>query len=142
MKTSIEILKTRLLEKGIRPSLQRIKVLEYLYQVMAHPSADEIFANVSPQIPSLSKATVYNTLRSFAQAGLIRVISVDGLENRFDLTTSNHGHFKCDRCGTIFNFGIDIDSFPVDDLARFKINEKNVYFNGLCPNCLSLQKKE
>jgi Fe2+ or Zn2+ uptake regulation protein len=142
MKTSIEFLKNKLLEKGIRPSLQRIKVLEYLYQVMAHPNVEEIFANVSPQIPSLSKATIYNTLRSFAQAGLIRVISVDGLENRFDLTTSNHGHFKCDRCGTIFNFGIDIDSFPVEDLARFKISEKNVYFNGLCPNCLSLQKKE
>jgi Fur family peroxide stress response transcriptional regulator len=137
MKTSVDFLKNKLSEKGIRPSLQRIKVLEYLYRVEGHPTVDEIFISLSPEIPSLSKATIYNTLRLFVKSGQVRVISMDGIENRYDLTTHNHGHFKCDRCGTIFNFKIDIDSFPLDELANFVIKTKNVYFNGLCPNCLN-----
>jgi Fur family transcriptional regulator, peroxide stress response regulator len=137
MQASIEFLKNKLSEKGIRPSFQRIKVLEYLYQVQGHPTVDEIFAFLSPDIPSLSRATIYNSLRSFGKAGLVRIISIDGFQNRYDLVIDNHGHFKCDRCGVIINFKIDIDSLPVDDLARCKISEKNVYFNGLCPNCLN-----
>jgi Fur family transcriptional regulator, peroxide stress response regulator len=131
-----------LTEKGIRPSFQRIKVLEYMHQVQAHPNIDEIFTALSPQIPSLSKATIYNTLNSFVKAGLVRTISMDGFEKRFDLLTHDHGHFKCNRCGEIFNFKVEIGNLPFEGLEKFAINEKNVYFNGLCPNCLSSEKKE
>jgi len=139
--TSLDFLKNELLEKGVRPSIQRIKVLEYLHQVQRHPNVDEVFASLSPHFPSLSKATIYNTLNAFANVGLVRTLSMDGLEKRFDLVTHDHGHFKCDRCGEIFNFKIEIASVPIEGLAQFRITKKNVYFYGLCPNCQKLEKE-
>lgn len=44
---------------------------------------------------------------------------------------------ECKSCGTIYNFSIDIDSLTSEDLINFKINDKNVYFKGICPGCLS-----
>ena len=110
-------------------------MLEYLYRKGGHPTVDEIFRVLSPEIPSLSKVTVYNTLHTFVDAGLVRVVDIDDLENRYDITLFNHGHFLCEVCGTIFNFDVDVDQIPVQGLGKFEIKEKNVYFKGFCPNC-------
>ncbi len=127
-------------ERGIRPSYQRVRILVYLHQQKDHPTADEIYNALKGEISTLSKATVYNTLHVFVEAGMARTIHIDGDEVRYDAILSSHGHFKCDICGTITNFSIDIDQYQSDELDQFKINVRNVYFNGICPNCLS--KKE
>ena len=54
-----------LLERGIKPSQQRIALLEYLVKHPVHPTADELYSRLSPMMPTLSKTTVYNTLRLF-----------------------------------------------------------------------------
>jgi len=54
---------THLYKKDIKPSYQRIKIFEYLYHEMNHPTADVIFKNLVNDIPTLSKTTVYNTLK-------------------------------------------------------------------------------
>jgi Fur family transcriptional regulator, peroxide stress response regulator len=131
----LEISSEILAQKGIRPSYQRLKILEYLRLHTGHPTVEEIFNYLSPDIPSLSKATVYNTLHTFSETGVVRTVHIDGDEMRYDIILSNHGHFKCDVCGRITNFAIDIDRVPTGDLARFKIKDKNVYFNGICPDC-------
>ena len=144
MDISIELLTNTLTNRAIRPSYQRIKVLEYLYRKGGHPSVDEIFRALSPEIPSLSKVTVYNTLHTFVDAGLARRVDIDDSEMRYDVTLSNHGHFLCEACGTIFNFSVDIDLIPFQGLNKFNIIEKNIYFKGFCPNCVSQpsQKKK
>ncbi len=136
MDYSIEFLTRRLKSKAIRPSYQRIKVLEYVHQKGGHPTADDIFRALSGDIPSLSKVTVYNTLHTFVKAGLLRVVDIDDGEKRYDVTLADHGHFQCEACGTIFNFRVNIDQVPIEGLERFEITQKNVYFKGLCPNCL------
>ena len=144
MDTSIEFLTNTLTSSGIRPSYQRIKVLEYLYRKGGHPTADEIYRTLSPEIPSLSKVTIYNTLHTFVDAGLALAIDIDDSEMRYDVTLSNHGHFMCETCGTIFNFSVVVDQIPFQGLREFEIKEKNIYFKGLCPNCVSqpFQKKK
>jgi len=132
----IEHLSSVLKEKGVRASYQRIRILEAVSQKDTHPTVDEIFRLLSSEIPSLAKATIYNTLHTFVDAGLVRVVSIDGDELRYDSVTANHGHFKCNSCGTIYNFRIEIDSIPYQGLNQFEIAEKNVYFSGLCPKCL------
>lgn len=134
----------KLSEKGIRPSVQRIKVMEYMLQKGGHPTVDDIFEALLPEIPSLSRTTVYNTLHSFVRAGLARIVSIDGVEARYDVLLHSHGHFKCEKCGAIFNFKIDINHVPFEDLTDFLIKEKDVYFSGLCPSChdSGYQKKE
>lgn len=137
MKLSIEFLSNLLKDRNIRPSYQRIKVLEYMYRKGGHPTADEVFRALSPEIPSLSKVTIYNTLHTFAEAGLMRIVDIDESEMRYDVTLSKHGHFLCEACGTIYNFKADVDQLHVEDLISFMIKEKNIYFKGLCPHCLN-----
>ena len=136
MKIQLEQIKENLLQHDIRPSFQRIKVLEFLYHHDIHPTVEEIYHSLAPEIPSLSKATVYNTLHALTEGGLARVISIDENEMRYEVTNKNHGHFKCENCGCIFNFAIELDQLQLDDLDQFSIKEKSIFFKGLCPQCI------
>jgi Fe2+ or Zn2+ uptake regulation protein len=134
MKTTLEDLKQELKNNNIHLSHQRLKVLEYLTQNHCHPTVDQIFIDLHKDISTLSKTTVYNTLRVLEDAGLVRVITIEGTETRYDIEVENHGHFKCNSCGTIYDFHIDMDIIS-RDLENFQISDKNVYFKGICPRC-------
>lgn len=125
-----------LTENKIRPSFQRIKVLEYLISNQHHPNVDRIFKDLQSEVPTLSKATIYNTLNLFVKAGLVRVLTIEDKETRYDIVTETHGHFKCEECGTIFNFEVDLELLATDELAGFKVVDRNVYFKGVCSKCL------
>jgi len=133
----IDNLVKTLVEKNIKPSYQRIKILEYLITKRNHPTVDKIFNDLIKEIPTLSKATVYNTLDLFKKANLAIVVTIENNKTRYDAKVASHGHFKCENCGNIYDFDVNIDNLPVDSLEHFKINEKNVYFKGVCPKCLS-----
>lgn len=129
---SFEELKKEINQKGINLSHQRLKVLEYLYLNQCHPTVDQIFADLQKDIPTLSKTTVYNSLWILAGAGLVRIITIEDNETRYDIVVENHGHFKCESCGSIYDFRIDVDLLISEDLKNFKIDYKNVYFKGIC----------
>ncbi len=135
-KLLVKDLSTKLINNNIRPSHQRIKILEYLIKNQCHPAVDQIFIDLQSEIPTLSKATIYNTLHLFVEAGLVRALNLDDNETRYDIITETHGHFKCNQCGTIFNFNLGIDSMTTEKLARFRVIDKTVYFKGVCPKCL------
>jgi len=137
MKQSYDDLTNELKTKNIRLSHQRLKVLEYLTSHLVHPTVDQIYTHLHKEIPSLSKTTVYSTLNTLADAGMIRLINIEDNEIRYDITVENHGHFKCESCGTIYDFNTDMDSLQTGDLKNFSIKDKNVYFKGTCPKCLS-----
>jgi Fur family peroxide stress response transcriptional regulator len=130
----------QLTDKGIRPSFQRLKVLEYLHHCCNHPTAEEIYTELSPEIPSLSLATIYNTLHTFVEASLVRELTFDTDVLRYDSILEDHGHFQCTSCGKIFNFTIDLEGIPADGLDGFQVVHKNVYYTGLCPDCQSQTK--
>lgn len=67
-----------LLGHGIKPSVQRLAVMEYLKTHCTHPTADEIFSALSPKMPTLSRTTVYNTLRLLASRGAVLSLDIDG----------------------------------------------------------------
>lgn len=140
MKLSLKNLSEELLLRGIKPSYQRIKVLEYLKCHQNHPTVEQIFNDLQQEIPTLSKSTVYNTLNVFVKVNLIRVITIEDNETRYDIITENHGHFKCELCDLIYNFSINIDAFSTNELENFIVKDKNVYFKGVCPECLSKNK--
>ncbi len=137
MKPLLEKIKQELKLKNISLSHQRLMVLEYLTQNnQCHPTVEQIFTGLQKDIPTLSKTTVYNTLRILAEAGLVRVITIEDNETRYDVNTQNHGHFKCESCGKINDFYIDIDSLACEELGNYQINDKDVYFKGICQSCL------
>ena len=136
MKLTFEELSAELLKRNIRPSLHRIKILEYLIHHQCHPTVEQLFKDLHKEIPTLSKSTVYNTLNLFITARLVRILTIEDNEIRYDLIMDRHGHFKCESCGTIFDFKINIDDFAADELSDFQISAKDVYFKGICPSCL------
>ena len=137
MKRSYDELTNELKMKNIRLSHQRLKVLEYLTIHLDHPTVDQIHTALQKEIPTLSKTTVYSTLSALADAGLVRVINIEDNETRYDIRVEDHGHFKCESCGTIYDFTAAIDSLTTGDLNHFDIKDKNLYYKGRCPNCIA-----
>lgn len=135
MKMSVEDLSRLLTNRNIRSSPQRMKVLEFLIENQSHPTVEQIFHDLHKEIPSLSKSTVYNTLNSFIEAGLVRMLNIEENEARYDIVMENHGHFKCNLCNEITNFPIQIEAFTSDLLKDYVIQDKNVYFKGICVHC-------
>lgn len=129
-----------LTSKGIRPSYHRVKILQYLRKDQSHPTVEDIFSALSPEIPSLSKATVYNTLHTFIEAGLVRELNIHIDAQHYDSMLEEHGHFKCISCGQISNFNLDHSQLVIKDLQGFQIQKRDVYFSGLCPVCQSKTK--
>jgi Fur family transcriptional regulator, peroxide stress response regulator len=138
----MESIAAKLKEKNIKPSYQRIKIFEYLVRRSNHPTVDQIFKELVREMPTLSKATVYNTVELFKKSGLAKVVTIGDNETRYDCNVNIHGHFKCESCGRIYDFPIDINALTSDVLADFKITEKDVYFKGICPRCRNKNSKQ
>ena len=83
----------KLADSGLRTTPQRELVYDVLLTKRDHPTADEIFARVKASMPTISLATVYNTLRAFVEAGLINEVVVDGARSYFDTRMDDHPHF-------------------------------------------------
>jgi len=124
-------------ENNIKPSYQRIKIYEYLYNTKEHPTVDIIYKALIDEIPTLSKTTVYNTLNLFVENDIVSLITIEDNETRYDANTSLHGHFKCEVCGRVIDFDIELINIKADDVDEFQINERHVYFKGICKNCMS-----
>lgn len=126
---------TQLLTKaGIRPSIQRLAILEYITSRRIHPSADEVYAVLVKEHPMLSRTTVFNSLHLMAEKGLVNDINISADSTRFDSALRTpHGHFLCHKCGMIFDIDIDMDSLKTPD--DFECDCKDVFFRGLCPKC-------
>jgi len=119
----------------IRPSNIRIKVLKFLLKNRIHPTVEDIYKSLIEEIPTLSKTSVYNTLNLFLEKGIVVGIALDQKELRYDINTNFHGHFKCNKCGIIYDFPIMI-SFPnKDQLEGFEITNRDVFFYGSCKEC-------
>ncbi len=129
----------KLLEnRNIKPSITRVKIMEYLIRHATHPPVEEIYTNLAKEIPTLSKTTVYNALDLFVNSGLARAINVGENESRYDANVSDHGHFKCNRCGRVYDFSINLEALEEKGLEGFEIMDRNVYFRGVCPSCRSV----
>ena len=80
---------------GLRPTRQRVILARRLIGdgKNRHVTAESLFAASNDQSDKVSLATVYNTLRAFCDAGLMREITVDGAKSYFDTNMSDHPHF-------------------------------------------------
>ncbi|MBN2747240.1 MAG: transcriptional repressor [Bacteroidales bacterium] len=135
--TNSEILSNYLKNHGVKPSIQRLKIYEILRNNVTHPTADEIFNHLVKEIPTLSLATVYNTMHLFEQKELVRIINIENHQARFDWNMKPHGHFQCNVCGTIYDIEIDTNQMNINELDEYQLEESHFYFKGLCKTCLN-----
>jgi Fe2+ or Zn2+ uptake regulation protein len=129
-----------LLEKGIKPSVTRVKIFEYLVAHTLHPTVEEIYKELLEELPTLSKTTVYNTLKLFSEVGVVRTIMIDDNEARFEAAVDSHGHFKCDRCGRIYDLDVIVQLKQPKELEGCIVREQNIYYKGLCKDCSNRDK--
>ena len=134
-KENYENLTSELKEKHIRRSHQRVMVLDYLNQNHNHPTADQIFIALQKEIPTLSRTTVYNTLNSLTEAKMVQTLTIGSHEKHYDIVTETHGHFICEKCGTIVDFSVNPDNINLSELQGYQISQKNITISGICPKC-------
>lgn len=67
--------------------------------------------------------------------GLVKLVTIEDNETRYDVDTDNHGHFKCELCKKIYDFSVNLEYDLTDELNGFDIKEKSVYFKGICGAC-------
>ncbi|MBZ0152110.1 MAG: transcriptional repressor [Planctomycetes bacterium] len=91
----------RLDRAGLRPSAQRVAIAAYVLETADHPSADEVWNRVRVDFPMVSRATVYNTLLAFRDAGLLRQFVLAEGCVVYDPKTEPHHHFVDDDTGAI-----------------------------------------
>ncbi len=123
---------------SIRPSAHRLAIYRYLDEKRNHPTAEMIYQALAPENPTLSRTTVYNTLKIFAEHAAVQEVIIEDGEMRYDADVAPHAHFKCKVCGCVHDFFFAPHRYlPAIDPA-FKIDEIHVNFRGVCPEC---QKK-
>lgn len=137
----MENIRNFLRNKGINPSIQRIKILKYLREYdKEHPSADEIYNTISEEIPTLSKTTVYNTMQVLAEKGIVNTICLGEGEVRFDIVTEPHVHFRCTSCDRVFDIDFDSKVFDMKKINSHRVERIHVYFTGTCNKCMKKKK--
>jgi len=100
----------RVRDAGLRPTRQRIALAELLFaKGDRHLSAEELHEEALAAGVPVSLATVYNALHQFTQAGLLRILAVEGAKTYFDTNTSDHHHFFIEGENRVF----DIATGPV-----------------------------
>jgi len=119
---------------GIRPSVQRIAIMRYLLNNRTNPTADEVYDALKSDIPTLSKTTVYNTLKLFVNNGAAIYVGIDEKNARFDGFIEPHAIFRCKKCGNLFELSFDVKQF-IPRSFNVEIEESYLYLKGLCEKC-------
>lgn len=133
---------TKLIEHGVRPSLQRIAILQYLLTHFNHPTVDDVYRALCTKIPTLSRTTVYNTLRLLADHHVAQMLTIDDHHLCYDGNVEPHVHFICKECGKV----VDLFSEKAPSLRKPVvvdgniIEEKQLFYRGICKECTSKAK--
>lgn len=127
----------RLTAAGIRPSLQRVAILDWLIKHPIHPTVEDVYQGLCHDIPTLSRTTVYNTLRMMSEKKVALMLTIDEHRVCYDGNTDNHVHFYCRRCGKV----IDLMGEKAPKLQQSVcidgniVEEEQLYYKGICAEC-------
>ena len=132
----------RLVNRGLRPSTQRLAIMSFLLTHRTHPTVEDVYQGVVPEVPTLSRTTVYNTLRLFSETGAAQMITIDDHHVCYDGDIHPHVHFRCRKCGKVFDL-------MNEKAPQFKksvmcdgniIDEAQLYYKGICKECIRSEK--
>jgi Fe2+ or Zn2+ uptake regulation protein len=121
-----------------RRTKQREAILKVLRATTSHPTADWIYDEVRKEISNISLGTVYRNLKLLRESGEILEIDFGDTFSRFDGNPNNHYHFRCEKCGRIFDVdepvNMELDA-KVAQKTGFEISYHRLEFRGLCKEC-------
>ena len=124
---------------GLRVTMPRLAICRVLAQSREHPTAVQLHAQLRQQFPSLSLATIYNTLNALQSLGLVHDLGQAGDgQKHFDANTSPHANLICVRCHQIR----DLDDRALERIrdrvslrSGYRILGARIAYYGICPEC-------
>jgi Fur family transcriptional regulator, peroxide stress response regulator len=144
MKAVPAVLRQRLRDKGLKLTPQRYAIYETLCSTESHPTVDEIYGAIKQVFPMLSLNTVYATLSSLKEAGLIAEVPVQQSPARFDANMDQHHHLVCLGCHKIEDvYDARLDRLKLSNAKNlgYTINAHRVEFQGYCGRCQKRNKR-
>jgi Fe2+ or Zn2+ uptake regulation protein len=117
---------------GIQPSAQRVAVAGYVLDTQEHPTAEQVFERVRDKFPVISRATIYNTLKTFVERGLLREMTLHEGRTVYDPNLQRHHHFIDEATGQIHDVPWDaLEVQRVDGLrGEFEVRDYAVVLRG------------
>ena len=124
-------------EAGLRVTPQRRAVWEAFGDGEGgHLAADEVFTRARRGLPELSRATVYNTLAAFVEAGMLQAVESRGAVLYDPNPDPEHQHFRCRNCDRLHDVRVEgVEGLRIPDDEGFVVEGKTVLLRGLCPAC-------
>jgi Fur family transcriptional regulator, stress-responsive regulator len=139
----VEQLPDELRARGLRVTAPRLAVFRAVAEMPGHPDVEAIASRARAMIGSLSTQAVYDALRALTAAGLLRRIEPAGSPARFETRVGdNHHHVVCRVCGAAQDVDCMDGGAPCltpSDAGGFVVDEAEVTFWGLCPDCQAAQ---
>ena len=123
---------------GLKATHQRMEVFRELAGTDDHPDAETIYQSVSRRIPAISRDTVYRTLATLEEHGLVRKAEILASKGRYDANMDRHHHFVCVECGLVRDFySAALDALPVPKTVTGlgRVESSHVQLRGLCKAC-------
>ena len=121
---------------GRRITHQRIEIFREVAQTGEHPDADTIFRRVREKMPTVSHDTVYRTLASLEEMGLISRVDPAGGRARYDANSEKHHHFICRKCGSITDIYLEeLPALPEAIETLGNAESLHVQVRGVCHDC-------
>jgi Fur family transcriptional regulator, peroxide stress response regulator len=123
---------------GIKATHQRIEIFRELVNSRQHPDADAVYQEVKRRIPTISLDTVYRTLRTLEECGMVEPVRTRDASMRYDANPEPHHHFYCTRCGKVTDvYPEDFNelSMQIKPQKFGNVNSVYVELRGVCKEC-------
>ncbi len=126
-------------QAGLKLTPQRLAILDVLAGSRDHPTVAAIYTQLQPRFPTMSQTTVYNTLRTLVQLGLVHELGEAGdAAAHFDVDIDPHVNVICQVCGKIVDL-LEDERVPslaaVAQQSGFEVRGARIVYYGLCPTC-------
>lgn len=129
--------------RGITPTPQRVAIYESLRARRDHPTVDVLFGDLRGRMSSLSRTTVYATVRLLAENGLALEIGTNEGESRYDGDVRFHAHFKCRVCGGLYDIHVPSPHRRYAAMPPgFMPDDERLLYYGVCAACSGASGKK
>jgi Fur family peroxide stress response transcriptional regulator len=124
-------------DAGLRITPQRYAILDHLLCTKAHPTAEQISAELNSAFPRASRATIYNALNVLREAQLVHEVRLDDAAARYEANIGKHHHFVCRGCGSLEDIGAEaLLTMPEYELGDgYVVEHFEIVLRGLCADC-------
>ena len=121
---------------GIRPLHNTVAIMKYMLENENHPTIEKIYNDLLPTMPTLSKTTIYKTLNMLSDKKMVKALHIDDKNVRYEAHVREHAHFKCKKCGLIYDVPLtETDIVPFRGSPNHNPEETCIYFLGKCREC-------